>query len=164
MGRTAKKVVELKKKTTQLKNNYGKIKVKKNKTEKEVVTKLKFFPPFVLFFITMIDNTISAAQHRTCKDVLKNKTRGGAGGFKVHSLLRSLKTTRLFFEKFQKTERLKKTSSNRLAAFGNPCCAFILQTSSYYGQVYFLLNSLHNLSGKCYLVRNTKNDVKNNML
>jgi len=26
----------------------------------------------------------------------------------VHSLLRSLKTTRLFFEKFQKTERLKK--------------------------------------------------------
>lgn len=33
-----KKVVELKKKT-QLKNNYGKIKVKKNKTEKEVVTK-----------------------------------------------------------------------------------------------------------------------------
>jgi len=96
----------------------------------------------------------------------KTKTEGGAGGFKVHSLLRSLKTTRLFFcfEKFQKTKRLKKNSSNRLAAFGNPCCAFILQTSSYYGQVYFLLNSLHNLSGKCYLVRNTKNDVKNNML
>ena len=67
-----KKVVELKKK--QLKNDYGKIKVKKNKTEKEVVTKLKFFPPFVLFFfITMIDNTISAAQHRTWKDVLKKQ-------------------------------------------------------------------------------------------
>ena len=71
------------------------------------MTKLKFFPPFVLFFITMIDNTISAAQHRTCEDVLKNKTktRGGAGGFKVHSLLRSLKTTRPFFLKNFKKQK-----------------------------------------------------------
>jgi len=53
----------------------------------------------------MIDNTISAAQHRTCKDVLKNKTRGGAGGFKVHSLLRSLKTTRPFFLKNFKKQK-----------------------------------------------------------
>jgi len=55
----------------------------------------------------MIDNTISAAQHRTCEDVLKNKTktRGGAGGFKVHSLLRSLKTTRPFFLKNFKKQK-----------------------------------------------------------